>query len=79
MSENAISLWIGACISGFFFLAGWCWYLNSKVSGVLATAKKVDEIHTALLGDMKTEGLISKTRRIDENCKIRHGELKKEK
>lgn len=66
---------LGICATGFFFLAGWCWYLHGKYAAIWATSDKVDEIHKALLGDMYKEGLISKTRRLEENCRIRHGAL----
>ena len=65
-----------ACGGGFLFLLGWCWWLNIKVSAVLATVQKVDDIHMAILGDMKTEGLISRTRRLEEQCHIRHPQSK---
>lgn len=75
--DGAVFQWgFGICATGFFFLAGWSWYLNAKIGAVIHTAQKVDEIHIALLGDMRHEGLISRTRRMEEQCKIRHGEAK---
>jgi hypothetical protein len=75
--NDAIFQWgFGICATGFFFLAGWIQYLNTKVSAVLQTAQKVDEIHVALLGDMRNEGIMSRTRRLEEQCKLRHGEMK---
>lgn len=68
-------LWLaGASLSGFLFLAGWCWNLHEKYSAIAGTAQKVNDIHNALLGDMRNEGLISKQRRMEENCKLRHDE-----
>jgi hypothetical protein len=76
MDANIFQWGFGICATGFFFLAGWNLHLNTKVSAVLETAQKVDEIHIALLGDMKNEGLISRQRRLEEQCKLRHGEMK---
>lgn len=72
MGEHAI---LGICATGFFFLAGWCWYLNTKMGAVLETTRKVNEIHEALLGDMNTEGILSKFRRQQDSCLI-HKALK---
>jgi hypothetical protein len=75
MNSLTLILWVaGASVSGFLFLAGWCWNLHEKYNAIESTSRKVDDIHQALLGDIKTEGLISRTRRIEENCKIRHSE-----
>lgn len=60
------------CATGFFFLAGWCWYLNSKMSSALDVKAKVDEIHRALMGNLTEEGLISRQRRMEKECTIRH-------
>lgn len=57
---------------GFVFLAGWCWYLSAKYQVAANVSAKVDEIHLALMGTMDKEGLISKVRRMDDNCKLRH-------
>jgi len=77
MEPVGLILWIaGLCVTGFLFLAGWCWNLHEKYNAIANTAQKVNEIHMALLGDMKTEGIISRVRRHEENCKIRHGEAK---
>lgn len=68
-------VWLaGISFTGFLFLAGWCWNLHEKYNAIAATASKVNEIHTALLGDMKNEGQISRLRRLEEKCKLIHGE-----
>ena len=62
-------MWLaGVSITGFLVLAGWSYNLHGKVSGMEATARKVDEIHAALLGTMADEGLLSKFRRQQERC-----------
>lgn len=74
MDSNAF-LWLaGTSITGFLFLAGWCWNLHEKYAAISGTAKKVDEIHIALLGTMDKEGQISKLRRLEEKCRLRHGD-----
>jgi hypothetical protein len=71
--DGAVFQWgFGICATGFFFLAGWCWYLNSKMSAVLDVKEKVNEIHRALMGDFKEEGLVSRQRRMEKECSIRH-------
>lgn len=60
----------GICVTGFLFLAGWVLSLSLKLGTVLDTAKKVSEIHLALLGDMANEGLISRARRLEDNCRL---------
>ena len=60
----------GFCVTGFLFLAGWTLSLSLKFGTVLETAKKVSEIHLALLGDMANEGLISRARRLEDNCRL---------
>lgn len=60
------------CATGFFFLAGWSLILHTKMSQVWDVKTKVDEIHKALMGDLKEEGLISRQRRMEKECSIRH-------
>jgi hypothetical protein len=73
--DNSLILWVaGTSVGGFLFLAGWCWNLHEKYNAIAATAQKVNEIHAALIGDMEREGLLSKTRRMEEQCKIRHSQ-----
>ena len=68
---------ITICFGGFCVLMGWCWYLNTKYAVVASMKEKVDDIHKVLMGDLQNEGWISKARRIEEQCKIRHGEADK--
>lgn len=75
MESNTLILWVaGSCFTGFLFLAGWCWNLHEKYNAIANTARKVDEIHKALMGDLDKEGWLSKTRRMEELCKQRHQE-----
>lgn len=77
----------GMCVTGFLFLAAWCWIMRDEISKRVtheALEKRlqrieepITEIRNALLGDMNTEGLISKERRRDERC-IVHRLFKKE-
>ena len=50
--EQQIMWLAGVSITGFMVLAGWSYNLQGKVSAMMETAKKVDEIHAALLGTM---------------------------
>lgn len=70
--DTLVNIFISGSIAGFLFLSGWCWYLNSKMSSALLVADQVGDIHKALMGTMKDEGLISKMRRIEERCDERH-------
>jgi hypothetical protein len=85
---NPEFIWlIGICVTGFLFLAGWCFIMRDEISKrvtfdnlerrMLRLEEPLLKIQTALLGDMQTEGLISKERRRDEHCII-HKMLKKE-
>lgn len=72
----------GLCVTGFLFLAGWMFTIsrNQKDRPTFKETKemiadmvkpireKVDDMHHALMGDMKEEGALSKIRRIEENC-----------
>ena len=87
MSEGAFLWVIGTSIMGFLFLAGWCWVMRDEISKrvtfdnlekrLVRLEEPLQEIRDALLGDMETEGLISKERRRDEHCVI-HKVLKRE-
>lgn len=60
-------------VTGFLFLAGWCWNLHEKYSAIVGTATKVAEMHAMLMGNLEKEGLISHIRRSDERCARIHG------
>jgi hypothetical protein len=78
MDYSSMILWVaGTSVTGFLVLSGWCYNLNGKLSAVIATSKKVDEIHEALLGTMDKEGWISKARKQQDMC-ILHKLLKDE-
>ena len=62
----------GVSITGFLFLAGWCWNLHEKYSAIASTATKVSEMHIALLGDLAHDGFIARLKRIEETCKRYH-------
>lgn len=76
----------GICVTGFLFLAGWMWHLNTKMAQkvsyewiektfkaemkaeIKTVTNVLEQIRDALLGDMKSEGLISRVRRNEERC-----------
>lgn len=70
----------GVCVTGFLFLAAWCWIMRDEISKrvtydnlekrIAKLEVPLTEIRDALLGDMRTEGLISKERRRDQSCLI---------
>jgi hypothetical protein len=80
--------WLAAlCVTGFLFLVGWNSLMRDEISKrvtfdnlekrLVRLEEPLNEIRDALLGDMETEGLISKERRREEHCII-HKVLKKE-
>lgn len=84
---NMMQWTLGICATGFFFLAGWILWLVQRVKErptfkemkeeIAGSALMIKQIHDAILGDMKNEGVISRLRRIDERCMF-HRLLKKE-
>jgi len=76
MNDSGLVLSLfGICVTGFFVLAGWMWWMIGQIAK-RATYEwiqknvdvKLDQIKEALMGSMDKEGLISRVRRIDENC-----------
>lgn len=74
-----MTLWVaGVSFTGFLFLAAWAYGQNAAIQKRVKyeeLIKMLDErfepltqMRDALLGDMKTEGWISKVRRQQERC-----------
>jgi hypothetical protein len=83
MGEGQLIMWLaGICVTGFLFLAAWCWIMRDEISKrvtfdnlekrLVRLEDPLNEIRDALCGDMKTgrEGLLSKERRRDAECLI---------
>jgi hypothetical protein len=80
-SSFVLSLF-GICVTGFLFLAGWMFWMVQQVAKKasyewikLNLEAKLDDIKGALMGTMEKEGLISRVRRIDENCVLHRKEM----
>ena len=84
MNDSGLVLSLfGICVTGFFVLTGWMWWMVGQIAKKasyewikLNMESKLDDIKGALMGTMDKEGLISRVRRIDENCVIHRKENK---